>query len=919
MGCGHSNQIKSNKPSNSRMLTNESDPNNDSKEKFKGHSPIEPIQAAGHQKNRSIIFNLLTTKKGVGSGANTNTTHRNSIGSFQAIDMLTLHKGINKNSFMMKIINDVANPGYERVLKKNFSYILKLKGRLQKIRTIKENDEDFQKQIRILDNKQMDYVNYSVKGIGRYYKKQKTPIDGNFIDDVFPPNNNSVYGIRSGRYTDPIEERRKRSYEDLPFTEEDIVWLRAKDIFPGAYTLFANDIDVDDVTQGYIGNCYFMSSLSAMAENPQLICQLFKEFKVAKNSNYYEVGVNINGKWKIVIVDDYFPCHAKTNKPIFAKSRDAEIWVLILEKVWAKVNGGYLNTIGGSASDVIECFTPFPIETINHKKYENLMKDKFADFLWDKVKYASKQGYIMTCLTYEDLDVEAHGLVAGHAFTLASVKEGVINNNPVRLLYLRNPWGYKEWNGPWSDNSSEWTEEARKALNINLTKGDDGKFYMALEDFLKYFRTTQICNIYSPLCSKSYSIQKAKCDLPHVFELHVAKSSIVIISAVKKHWRYCRKLKSDAGLQINILIARKNNENKSLTYINSGHENENNPTVKCNLEPGVYLIYVHAIYEYSTFDSKRKYMVNFSSNTYFNVVEKGIDSDHFDLLKEIMCDKVESSFKKKEDFVSTGNRFEDSTYGYLYLKNKTNDVYNIIGKDESQNFELLKPFKSGEKFNICLNPGEKFIILGIRKSYYEKFVFKIKVEPKKLSQNDEKGEKLVPGTNFNFEIDFYKNSEITITPHEDKYDFIFKKLDFDIDQIIEKIDIVEITKNYFLTKYPDLFLLVNKVPALEDGEKVIFRDFYDINQTSCYLGEWKVKDELVKHGRGLYIWADGSYYMGQFVNDEFEGFGIFQYPNGDRVEINWNAGQMNGVGRYILKDGSQYEVNYVKGTLVEEK
>ena len=45
----------------------------------------------------------------------------------------------------------------------------------------------------------------------------------------------------------------------------------------------------------------------------------------------------------------------------------------------------------------------------------------------------------------------------GHAYTMLRLEllEGI------RLVQLRNPWGSFEWDGAWSDKSSEWNKHPR--------------------------------------------------------------------------------------------------------------------------------------------------------------------------------------------------------------------------------------------------------------------------------------------------------------------------------------------------------------------------------------------------------------------------------------------------------------------------
>jgi hypothetical protein len=63
-----------------------------------------------------------------------------------------------------------------------------------------------------------------------------------------------------------------------------------------------------------------------------------------------------------------------------------------------------------------------------------------------------------------------------------------------RLIRCRNPWGEKEWNGRWSDGSKEWNTQLLKDLNYKF--GNDGSFWISLEDFINQYNRFYVIRLY---------------------------------------------------------------------------------------------------------------------------------------------------------------------------------------------------------------------------------------------------------------------------------------------------------------------------------------------------------------------------------------------------------------------------------------
>ena len=84
-----------------------------------------------------------------------------------------------------------------------------------------------------------------------------------------------------------------------------------------------------------------------------------------------------------MVVDDFIPC--KDGRIIFSHAHDNELWVMLLEKAWAKIHGSYARIIGGQAHETLRDLTGAPA-------WEYLTSEEDT---WEKIYKADKKKHIM--------------------------------------------------------------------------------------------------------------------------------------------------------------------------------------------------------------------------------------------------------------------------------------------------------------------------------------------------------------------------------------------------------------------------------------------------------------------------------------------------------------------------------------------
>merc|ERR1711957_781652 len=235
----------------------------------------------------------------------------------------------------------------------------------------------------------------------------------------------------------------------------------------------------------------------------------------------------VKRQWEVVRIDDYIPCH--NGKPISAKPHDHEMWVLLLEKAFAKWFGSYCQIQGAycmvAFMFMVDCSGPCKVFTqsmagrapFNPNKYTMVdaiiqkAKDRNSvglnpggeineHHVWEELKRADDSDHVMAAWTSKDPSGPAagrgasgeiiadDGIVKGHAYSLISAREVQRDDGKtLRCIQLRNPWGANpaaEYKGELSDTWTGWANYPKMKRELLGEGGKlDGMFWMTYDNF----------------------------------------------------------------------------------------------------------------------------------------------------------------------------------------------------------------------------------------------------------------------------------------------------------------------------------------------------------------------------------------------------------------------------------------------------
>uniref|UniRef100_A0AAX7VDE7 Calpain 5a n=1 Tax=Astatotilapia calliptera TaxID=8154 RepID=A0AAX7VDE7_ASTCA len=280
--------------------------------------------------------------------------------------------------------------------------------------------------------------------------------------------------------------------------------------------LFVDGISAHDLHQGQLGNCWFVAACSSLASREALWQKVIPDWKDQEwdkdKPNSYAGIFHFRfwrfGEWVDVVIDDRLP--TVNGQLVYCHSNDSnEFWSALVEKAYAKMYGCYEALDGGNTADALVDFTGGVSEPMDLIENGYKQDEQKQHELFERVLKVHNRGGLISCsiraTTQADMEARLDcGLVKGHAYAVTDVRKvrlghgllAYFRSDKLNMIRMRNPWGKREWNGPWSDSSEEWQKVSKSEREkMGVTVEDDGEFWMTFDDFIANFTDLILCRL----------------------------------------------------------------------------------------------------------------------------------------------------------------------------------------------------------------------------------------------------------------------------------------------------------------------------------------------------------------------------------------------------------------------------------------
>ncbi len=452
------------------------------------------------------------------------------------------------------------------------------------------------------------------------------PVSIVFTDPSFPPSSSTLHN--------PALSTTKL---DMLQICARTTWRRPGEIFADRKFSVINSICPRAIIQGALADCYFLASLCSLAKRPERVEKLLVSREPSADGCYAVAGY-FCGVRKEVVLDDCFAFDPRTGQSPFSKPIDDQLWVMLLEKAWAKINGSFTNVEFGEEVEALEFLTGAPVECLVHATMHISTDD-----LWKRVVDADQRGYVLTCSTKMNQPVEKFrkaGLMQYHVYSIMKpVEMANPRGNASRLLIIRDQWQKTDWKGPYSRGSAEFLENAA-ALESELD--DPNSFAMPIELYTEYFKETTICHYEDKYVHSTAEIANTEQSC-YVFEVHrITKGYVAINQYHSRIFRLSRAndyCYSPAFLVLGKLDAR----DSSIRYVTSLVTISNTEYREVDLSPGKYIIMSGA--EWKT-KSIRRYNIHMYTNFGVTLQESDWNPENLVSMAQDFAETRKSTWKR---------------------------------------------------------------------------------------------------------------------------------------------------------------------------------------------------------------------------------------------------------------------------------